>query len=102
MLGTSLDDLDGRAARYCAAIPQALPSRVNAYVGGGSLPEGTLPSLAISVLPHMGASNAAQRLRNASVPVIARVENERVFFDLRTIAPEEDDQVIAAIQSILP
>jgi len=101
MLRATLDQLNERAERYCDSIDGAKAIGTTAYVGGGSLPENGIASIAVSVLPQWGAAEAAQRLRCASTPIVARVEKDRLLFDLRTIAPHEDAQVIAAIQSIL-
>ena len=101
MLGATLDELHARAQRYRDVIEGAKSIETTAYAGGGSLPESAVASVSVVVLPRRSADDATQRLRNAPIPVIARVENDRLFFDLRTIAPEEDAHVIAAIQSIL-
>jgi L-seryl-tRNA(Ser) seleniumtransferase len=101
MLGATLADLHERAQVYCEAIEGAKSTEATAYVGGGSLPESGIASLAVVILPQWGATETAQRLRRAPIPIIARVENDRLFFDLRTIAPEQDAQVIAALRSVL-
>jgi L-seryl-tRNA(Ser) seleniumtransferase len=38
----------------------------------------------------MSASQLERRLREQTPPVIARIENDRVVLDLRTVAPEDD------------
>ncbi len=65
-------------------------------VGGGSLPGETLPTylLALSI-PHPDAS--AARLRQAQLPVIGRIQQERLLFDPRTVLPEQEEALIAAI-----
>jgi L-seryl-tRNA(Ser) seleniumtransferase len=101
MLAATLDDLYVRAQRYCAEIEGARAIETTAYVGGGSLPESEIASLAVATLPQCGADEAARRLRRAATPVIARVENDRLLLDLRTIAPAEDGLVIAALKTAL-
>jgi L-seryl-tRNA(Ser) seleniumtransferase len=101
MLSTTLAELNERAEKYCQAIEGAKATQTTAYVGGGSLPESAIASVAIVVLPQWGATETAQRLRRAATPVVARVEDERLLLDLRTIAPHEDEQAIAALRSVL-
>jgi len=95
MLGASLEELHGRAARYSAALPmsQATPSR--AYLGGGALPEATIASVAIALPDSSGALAAA--LRANAPPIIGRLESGLLLLDLRTIASRDDERVIAAL-----
>ncbi len=69
-------------------------------VGGGSLPEVTLPTFVLA-LPPGEADGAAARLRRADPPVIARIEEDRVVLDPRTVMPGEDDAVIRAVAQAL-
>jgi L-seryl-tRNA(Ser) seleniumtransferase len=100
MLGMSSEALRKRAQSYCESVAGASSVESSAYVGGGSLPEATIPSVAVSLQPSGGATPAAERLRLASTPIIARVEEGRLLLDLRTIAPHEDAAVIAALKTI--
>jgi L-seryl-tRNA(Ser) seleniumtransferase len=97
MLGATLDDLRARARRYVAAIPSADIVESDAYVGGGSLPDAPIDSIAVAISDERAGVLAA-RLRNGDPAIVARIEEGRLLFDLRTIAPEEDDAVIDAIR----
>ena len=69
-------------------------------VGGGSLPGETLPSWALSISPNgSGASpeTLLSALRSQPTPVIARIEDDTVRLDPRTVLPEQD----AALQQAL-
>lgn len=72
-------------------------------VGGGSLPGETLPTWALALdassLPG-GAEGVMRLLRESRRPVVARVEDERVMFDPRTVAPDEDKDLLAALQRL--
>src|SRR5665213_4620311 len=48
MLSSTIDDLRARAERYVARVDGAHVEESLAYVGGGSLPQATVPSLAIA------------------------------------------------------
>jgi L-seryl-tRNA(Ser) seleniumtransferase len=56
-------------------------------VGGGSLPGQTQPSWAAA---YRDAEQLGARLRQASPPVIGRIEDDRLLLDLRTVLPEQD------------
>jgi L-seryl-tRNA(Ser) seleniumtransferase len=70
-------------------------------VGGGSLPEVTLPTFVLA-LPPGAADEVAARLRRADPPVVARIEEDRVVLDPRTVMPGEDDAVVQAVRGALP
>jgi L-seryl-tRNA(Ser) seleniumtransferase len=62
-------------------------------VGGGAMPTAELPSFAVT----MSEPEALDRkLRGAAVPVIARIEDGRLWLDVRTIADDELDAVVSA------
>ena len=65
-------------------------------IGGGSLPGETLPSKTLYLScgeASGGAAGVMERLRQARPPVIARIEENRVLLDPRTVPPEADEQV---------
>jgi L-seryl-tRNA(Ser) seleniumtransferase len=70
-------------------------------IGGGAAPSSTLPTrlLAISC-KGFSAGDLAAHLRASNPPIIARVEDDRVLLDLRTVFPEQDETVIAALQRL--
>jgi len=96
MVGRSLDELRARAETLAATLRRdGVDVRVDAtvgYVGGGSLPLTELASIALAIRPGAGDANAlASRYREATPPLIARSEGDRVLIDLRTIAPDQDE-----------
>jgi L-seryl-tRNA(Ser) seleniumtransferase len=87
------------------AIASAAPARVEvvetlATVGGGSLPGETLPSFGIAI-GGRSASQLASALRRREPSVIGRIEGGRVVVDLRSIDPEQDLELIAAIRAVV-
>ena len=67
---------------------------VDSAVGGGAAPDTVLPSCALAVTPSReSAESLARRLREASPPIIARIEDDVVLFDLRTVLPGEDEEI---------
>lgn len=71
-------------------------------VGGGSLPGETLPSWVLSVdCRNTSAEGVMRRLRESDPPVIARIEDDRVLLDPRTVLPEEDGPMLDALRSAM-
>lgn len=74
--------------------------RGESVVGGGAAPSAVLPTRLISVSSERCSPDEfAAKLRGCEPPVIARVEDGRVLLDLRTVFPEQDDLVIAALNN---
>jgi L-seryl-tRNA(Ser) seleniumtransferase len=66
-------------------------------VGGGSAPGVELPTWLVSIeKDSLSAAALEEKLRGAAVPLIARIEEDRVVLDLRTVDPE-DDEILARI-----
>ena len=100
MIAMPLDAIRDRAQVMAASVGDA--ARVidgRSMIGGGSLPEESLPTCLIALRSTHGATTLAARLRERDV--IARVEDRRVLLDPRTIAPEDDARVAAACQRVL-
>jgi len=97
-----LAELERRGTALAAAAGQggiaAEVSGSEAVFGGGTSPEKTFPSRAL-VLSHdrLGAEELAARLRGRRPPIIGRVEDGRLWLDLRSIEPSEDAQIAAAL-----
>lgn len=68
-------------------------------VGGGSFPEAKLPTWLIQLnADKLSADSLVERLRASDPPIIARIENDRVVLDPRTILP---DQVSVVAQGVV-
>ncbi len=95
------DALRERAERWRAALGDAgagcalLPSR--SAVGGGSLPEVTLPTFVLA-LPGGDPHALLARLRRCDPPVVARIEEDRVVLDPRTVLPGEDEALVRGVR----
>ena len=96
-----LEALDRRGAALARIAPAALAAEVRssrAVFGGGTSPEKTFASRALVLGGDSVSADAlAGRLRRRAPPIVARVEDERVWIDLRSVSPEEDAEVAAAL-----
>jgi L-seryl-tRNA(Ser) seleniumtransferase len=100
MIAMDEKKLRERALRWREALDtgEIIPGR--STVGGGSLPEETQPTCLLALtLPQPNRFLAL--LRNQIPPVIARVEDERVVLDPRTVLPEEEGALLASVRAAL-
>jgi L-seryl-tRNA(Ser) seleniumtransferase len=88
------------AARLDAADIAASVIETASTVGGGSLPEETQPSRGVA-LSTASAARAVGALRRADPPVIARIIDDRIVLDLRSVLPEHDEQLATAVTRAL-
>jgi len=79
------------AALGVASIPVAIESTV----GGGSLPDATLPSWGIA-LAERHPDRVLAWLRDWSPAIVARIEDGAVVLDLRTVDPAWDERGVLA------
>ncbi len=100
MLSASIDELRRRGEAIVARIGQGRIVATRAAVGGGALPGATMDSVAIAI-EESDADPFARRLRQARPPTIARIEEGRVLFDLRSVLPDEDAALADAIAASL-
>lgn len=108
MLRLSPETIERRAAavrRQLEAAPGRLSLEIvdgRSVVGGGAAPAATLPSRLLAVACEgLSADQLAGRLRASEPPVIGRVEEGRVLLDFRTVFPEQDTMVAAALLAIV-
>jgi L-seryl-tRNA(Ser) seleniumtransferase len=65
--------------------------------GGGTLPTYEIPSFAVR-LGGTDAEALAERLRSGDPPVVGRVREGRLWMDLRTLLPGEEEAVIGGVR----
>jgi L-seryl-tRNA(Ser) seleniumtransferase len=100
MIAAPADALRKRAEAWASRLGDGQVIEGHSTVGGGSLPEETLPTwmLALSVR-HPNAT--ARHLRKAQTSVITRIEDDLVVLDPRTVLPEQDQELLAMLESVL-
>jgi L-seryl-tRNA(Ser) seleniumtransferase len=94
MATAPLDRLQARAEAVAAAVPTAKVVDTDAVAGGGSLPGLTIPSVGVAVEVPAPA-RALGVLRGHDV--VARIEDDAVVCDLRTVDPADDERVARAL-----
>ena len=100
-VATPVAALEARARRLAAALG-GLTEAVStaATFGGGALPGEILPSFGIA-LTHPKPDVLGTALRSGRPVVVSRIEAGRVLLDLRTVEPEQDAALEAAVRSAL-
>lgn len=87
-------------------IKQQLPLKVErvsgkSQVGGGSYPEYQLPSELVSLYSEeLTTAQFEEKLRNAETPIIARVKNDRILLDVRTLTKREMLLIVEQLEKI--
>ena len=104
MLQTPARELRERAEKLSGAIRSAAPGLVVdvtpsvARSGGGTLPTYEIPSFALR-LGGRDADILAEELRAAKMPVVGRVYEDRLWLDLRTLLPGDEEVVVEAVRA---
>jgi L-seryl-tRNA(Ser) seleniumtransferase len=121
MIRLSAEEIGQRARSFCDKLRTSIPSDVSleilpgfSVIGGGSTPDQQLKTHLIAITsPHQSPTQieaTLRRPRNAPpgagtqprrIPVVARIEDDRLILDLRTVFPEEEAELVAAIQSAI-
>lgn len=108
MIRQSLPELRERAKRLSDRLQWSADHIVDsqATIGGGSLPGDLMPSVALCVpesfgRPRFRSVNAlARQLRCTPPRVLGRVTAERLYLDLRTVNPKDEDDFVASLQAV--
>jgi L-seryl-tRNA(Ser) seleniumtransferase len=99
MLAQTIEQLRSRAARL-SSTNGVLVIETRAVVGGGTTPGETLPSIGVEIGGN--ANELARRFRAMDPPIIGTIDDDRFRLDLRTIDPDDDAIVAAAVRAISP
>jgi L-seryl-tRNA(Ser) seleniumtransferase len=105
MLSASAESIEARAHQVAARLHAArwrvaLMSGASA-VGGGSAPGVELDTVLLAVEhPQWSAATVESKLRALDLPVIARIEEDRLVLDLRTVFEEQDEPLAIALAAL--
>ena len=88
MMSLTLEQLKVRAEAWREALGQGDVVKSESTVGGGSLPEESISTYVLS-LTVKSPDKFLKKLRQRNPPIIARVENDKILFDPRTVLQDE-------------
>jgi L-seryl-tRNA(Ser) seleniumtransferase len=100
MIRQTPEQIRARAEALIATLsgPDAAIIEGQSVIGGGATPEQSIPTWLIALA---GDANRIERaLRGGDPPVIARIEDDRVVLDLRTVFPDEEGEVSLALRAL--
>lgn len=101
MIAATVQELEGRARawaeRWNKLGLEASVVDAQSTVGGGSLPGETLPTRVV-VLDVPSPDRFAARLRGNDPPIVARIEEQRVLIDPRTILPQDEELLLTGVE----
>lgn len=104
MISASPEEMKSKAERLLKVIEEKTEgyslevAAVEDQIGGGSAPMVRLPGYAVSVTSDSCTTKAIERLlRKSSIPVIARINDDRLLLCVRTIMEDEFDAVAEAL-----
>jgi L-seryl-tRNA(Ser) seleniumtransferase len=112
MIRATAREISERSERLLTAVQTVLPAvdaeislaESTSLVGGGSTPAQSLPTKVLRVASaRHSATQLEKRLRRPekTVPVIARIEDDRLVIDLRTVFPAQEDSLQDALVAAL-
>jgi len=102
MLGSTVGEIGKRAAALAEALAaNGWRTRVVdgiSTIGGGSAPGARLPTRLVELeRDALSADQIQERLRSLDPPIIARIQDDRVVLDLRTVLPDQDELLAARV-----
>ena len=100
MVSATAEQVRGRAEAWRKSLGQGEVVASESTVGGGSLPEESMPTFVLS-LSVKSPDKFLKRLRESNPPIIARTENDNVLFDPRTVLEEQEQSLLSALYSLL-
>jgi L-seryl-tRNA(Ser) seleniumtransferase len=98
MISLSLDQLKVRAESWRDMLGKGEIIKSESTVGGGSLPEECISTYVLAVNVK-STDKFMKKLREGHPPIIARVENDTILFDPRTVL--DDEPFISNLKSLL-
>ncbi len=94
MMGLDVDNIGMRAQQLVDRLKEtgieACVRDGRSMVGGGSLPEQSLPTRLVAIKPFGPVDAGARRLRLGDPPLVGRIEQDEILLDLRTVLPGQD------------
>ena len=100
MLSRSLEDLTSQVHKWIDRLGAGTVMEGLSTIGGGSLPGETMPTCLLALKVKSPAKFAA-RLREANPPIIARVQEDLLLLDPRTVLPWQEEILLKSLQAVL-
>ncbi len=100
MIALTAAETERRASQWAQAVGWGEVMEGRSMIGGGSLPEESLPTFVLAIeAPDL--DEVARRLRLGTPSVVGRIEHARLLLDPRTVHPEQDEDVVRALRVVM-
>jgi len=99
MLRLTAEQIRIRAEAMALHLPGAVVQPGESVTGGGATPQQPLPTYVLN-MSHIRPIDAEKKLRSGSPAVIARIQNDQLLIDLRTVFPKEEPALLNALQKL--
>jgi L-seryl-tRNA(Ser) seleniumtransferase len=97
MLFTSLEELEKRAKTLAKQIDGCQVVQTTTFMGGGTLPNRSFPSIALQLNGKATTLEKAFREKD----IIGRIEDDKFLLDVRCILPEQEEYVVSVAKKVL-
>lgn len=108
MIRQTADEIRTRAGVFIANLQLGKHTTIDliegeSVLGGGSTPDQSVPTTLIRIRPATRTSVAAlqSRLRSGASAVIARIEDDAILLDLRTVRTDDEANLTVALRNTL-
>jgi len=102
MIRITADEIRARAERVRSQLAGEIEIDIiggASVAGGGSTPKQSLPTWLLAISGHAPALE--RKLRANNPPIVARIENDRLVLDLRTVFVGEEEALVLALRTAL-
>ena len=100
MISRPLEAIRSQVVIWCNELQAGIVMDSQSAIGGGSLPGETLPTYVLA-LKVSSPNKFMIKLRQLPVPIIARIEDDMVVFDPRTIIESQKAVFIAQLKILI-
>ena len=100
MMSLTPEQVKVRAEAWRDALGQGDVVKSESTVGGGSLPEESMPTFVLS-LHVKRPDKLLKKLRESNPPIIGRAENDKILFDPRTVFVEHEHSLLSILNQLL-
>jgi len=100
MISMSLEQITQRAKAWQSNLGwgEVIPGL--STIGGGSLPGETLPTMLLAA-DGSNQQVVMKKLRSGIPPIIARIQDNRIIFDPRTVLIEQEDDFLRCVKKAM-
>ncbi len=110
MLLQDINEIKGRAKRIAFRLKRLIPEDIakinvledSSQSGGGALPEIEFKTYVVSIKPErISVNKLEERLRYGTIPIIARIKEDRLILDARTISDKEITPLVKGVSEAI-